>query len=54
MKPKPTIAELETILADDPGSIEIQPDGSVKTVEGNPKHAKPKILTLRQALGDTY
>ncbi len=53
-KPKPTIAELEAILADDPGSIEIQPDGSVKVVEGEPNHAKPKIYTLRQALGDSY
>lgn len=54
MKPKPTIAELETILDDDPGSIEIQPDGSIKTVDGEPSHAKPKIYTLRQALGDSY
>ena len=55
-KPKPTIAELEAILADSDalGSIEIQPDGSIKVVKGDPKHAKPKILTLRQALGDAY
>ena len=32
MKVKPTITELEAILAEEPGSIEIQPDGSVKTV----------------------
>lgn len=53
-RPKPTIAELEAILDDDPGSIEIQPDGSVKTVSGKPEHARPKILTLRKALGDSY
>ncbi len=52
---KPTIAELEAILDDsNAGVIEIQPDGSVVTVDGEPVHAKPKILTLRQALGDTY
>ena len=52
--PKPSIAELEQILAAAPGSMEIQPDGSVISVEGKPVHAKPKILTLREALGDTY
>lgn len=51
---KPTIEELEAILAEKPGLIEILPDGSVKTVDGEPVHAKPKVLTLRQALGDTY
>lgn len=51
---KPTIEELETILADNPGSIQIEPDGSVTVVAGKPEHAKPKILTLRQALGDSY
>jgi len=51
---KPTIAELEAILDEEPESIEIQPDGSVKTVKGEPHHAKPKILTLRQVLGGTY
>lgn len=51
---KPAIEELEAILAGAPGSIEIQPDGSVKTVDGEPIHAKPEILTLRQALGGTY
>lgn len=55
-KPKATIAELEAILEDDSGSIEIeiQPDGSIKAVEGKPNHAKPKTLTFRQALGGTY
>lgn len=52
--PKPTIAELQAILADDPGSIEIQPDGSIKVVDGDPNHAKPEIYTLRRALGDSY
>ncbi len=54
METKPTIAELEAILADDPGSIEILPDGSVRTVDGEPNHAKPTVLTLRQALGGSY
>ncbi len=51
---KPTIAELEVLLDKDPGSIEIQPDGSIKTVVGSPNHAKSEILTLRQVLGGSY
>ena len=45
-RPKPTIAELERILEEAPGSIEIQPDGSIITVDGEPQHAKPEIVSL--------
>ena len=56
MKKKPTIAELEAMLARDDGelSIEIQPDGSIRAVEGEPNHATPKIHTLEEVLGDHY
>ena len=52
MDRKPTIAELEEMLAspDDKYSIEIQPDGSIRAVEGEPHHAEPKILTFEEAL----
>lgn len=33
-RPKPTIAELERILAEEPGKIDILPDGSVKHTPG--------------------
>ena len=50
-----SVLELESILnSDDPGAVEIQPDGSVKVVDGDPEHSTPKILTLRQALDGTY
>ena len=52
-QPKPTIAELETILADDPGAIQIEPNGSVTWVAGEPKHAQPKVFTLCEAMGDS-
>ena len=53
---KPTIAELEAILAEDSDdlSIEIQPDGSIRAVYGEPNNAKPEILTFEQALGSHY
>lgn len=49
-----SVTELEDILDSEPGSIEIQPDGSIKVVDGEPHHAKPRILTLKQVLGGTY
>ena len=49
------IKELEAILEDPiEGMIEIQPDGSVEWVEGKAHHAKPKIITLNEALDSTY
>ena len=50
---KPTIAELEEILEQAPGSIEIQPDGSVKTVDGEPQHANPEVVPLAEVLDIT-
>ena len=56
IKKKPTIAELEAMLSreDDNLSIEIQPDGSIRAVEGEPHHAVPKIVTMEEALGSDY
>ena len=56
MRKKPTIAELEAMLArdDDELSIEIQPDGSIRAVEGEPHHATPKIHTFEEVLGGDY
>ena len=54
MAEKPTIEELEAILDGAPGSIELQQDGSIRVVDGKPRHAKPRILTLKQALGGSY
>ncbi len=51
---RPTTAELEAALDEDDLAIEIQPDGSIMTVKGKPQHAKPRILTLQQALDGTY
>ena len=56
VKKKPTIAELEAMLSREDGelSIEIQPDGSVRAVEGKPHHAVPKVVTMGEALGSDY
>ena len=54
MAEKVTIEELEAILDDAPGSIELQQDGSIKAIDRKPRHAKPRILTLKQALGGSY
>ena len=53
---KPTIAELEAMLAvpDNELSIEIQPDGSIRAVYGEPNNATSKILTFEEALGSEY
>lgn len=53
---RPTISELEQILTEDSDelSIEIQPDGSIRAVEGKPNHATPKIYTLGEVLGGDY
>lgn len=55
VREKPTIAELEAMLErEDDLSIEIQPDGSIRAVEGKPHHAVPKIVTIQEALGSEY
>ena len=51
-KTRPTIEEIEAILEEDAGLIEIQPDGSIDVRQA--KHAKPKIRTLGEVLGDSY
>lgn len=55
-KPKPTIAELETILnkEEDSGLI-INPDGSIRSGKrsiGRPR--KVKVLTMKEVLGGEY
>lgn len=51
MKERPTIAELEAILrSDERPSIEIQPDGSIIAVDGEPNNTPPKILSLSKIL----
>lgn len=55
MNEKPTIAELEALMTEDDTSvIEIRPDGSIHVVNGEARDAKPEIVTLRRALGDSY
>lgn len=56
-KPKPTIAELEAMLDEDNPdnadlNIEIQPDGSIRAVHGEPNHATPEVHTFEEVLGD--
>lgn len=54
MTDRPTIEELETILVEKPESIEILPDGSIKTIKSEPpehllEEARQEILRLRRA-----
>jgi hypothetical protein len=55
-KPKPTIEELERILASgEPLDIEIQPDGSIKAVpKGTANNAHPQILELKHVAPTYY
>ena len=49
---RPTVTQLEAILeSNDGASIEVQPDGSIKAVRGQPNHAKPKVHTIEEVLG---
>lgn len=54
IRKKPTIEELEAILDGPEGMIEIQPDGTIVWIKDDPNHAKPKIYTMREVLGDSY
>lgn len=55
LREKPTIAELEAILeSEDELNIEIQPDGSIRAVCGEPNHAQPKVLTMHEVLESSY
>jgi hypothetical protein len=53
---KITIEELEAMLnSDEELDIEVQPDGSIVAVpKGLANNATPRVLTLKQALGDKY
>jgi len=55
-KPRPTIEELERILASgEPLDIQIQPDGSVVAVpKGTAVNAKPEVLTAKYAAAEYY
>ncbi len=49
-----SIEELELLLDGKELAIEIQQDGSIKTVIGEANNANPEILTLGKALDGTY
>lgn len=55
-RPKPTIAELEAILASDEDlELEIQPNGEVRAVpRGTKNDATPTIITSKYAAAEFY
>jgi len=47
---KPTIHELEKILDEHPGKVEIKPDGSIVVNDATPEELQARIAALQAAL----
>lgn len=56
MRKKPTIEELQKLLeAEETHPIHVLPNGQIKKCRKNCKgHAKPKVITMKEALGGEY
>jgi len=53
-KKRPSIDEIARLLDDEPGAIEIRPDGEVRCVDPRDRAAPAPLVLKTRGIGDNY